>query len=144
MGHGLRIGLDSEFAGQPQELRHGVEQFLPEVHSQQRRSAAPDEDGLERMPDPRAGSPHLGDQPVDELRLPVLSVDNAVEVAVMALVKAKRHMQIGAVHTRFPAGATVRVEHAFQRDLAVFPFENPGPGGNLVNAGSAERQTDSR
>src|SRR5262249_44560993 len=94
--HRLRVALHGELTGPASHRRQVVEltersqEPFPEVHPEQAWSPAADEDGEERQaPAPGRLRAELPDQSSDELLLPVPRVDQAVEVAVVALVKAE-------------------------------------------------------
>ena len=96
----LRVALDREL-GQPppapvrdsKEFVEHPQELAPQLGPQQRRGAAADEDGLQ--PTRERGDPaQLNNQGIEVRPLLVARVDKAVEVAVMALVEAERHMDV--------------------------------------------------
>jgi hypothetical protein len=107
--HRLGVRLDGPLRARRKRhaLPHGPQCAPEERRRQERRRPAAHEDRVKRCAHPRRQRPELFLEPHDECLLAILGVDEAVEVAVMALVEAERHVDVQALESRLDPGERI-------------------------------------
>lgn len=113
----FRVAFNREFAVSGPEKREieacseRFQQLNPEFRLQQARSAPADEDGFERRAGIRGKAFEFGLQSSQEPNLPVLRIDDAVKVAVMALMEAKWDMDVQTAGIGVRSDGSENVSH---------------------------------